>query len=104
MNKGRKLFYVLLFLGVLSCAVFWRVPANKYEWMRTDPVVGDAPAHLPDDPDAAVPLVVFALPALIVAILSLLNAVFRLQGEIRTLAICFSAALVLVVIVKFKIQ
>ena len=98
--NGRRVFYLLLVLGVLACIVFWRVPANKYEWMRTDPVVGDPSAQLPIDEDSWVPLAYFAIAPLVIAVLSLVNAV-RLRSTMRLAAIGFSALLLLVVIVKF---
>jgi hypothetical protein len=97
----RGLFYVLLVVGVLAAALFWRMPANKYEWMQTDPVVGNPSATLPEDPDALFPLVLFAIPPLAVALASLLLGGLWLRGRTRVAAIGFSVILVVVVIAKF---
>jgi hypothetical protein len=100
----RGLFYVLVVVGVLATAVFWRMPANKYEWMRDDPVIGDPSATLPEDPDALFPLVLFAVPPLVVAAATLLYGGIWLRGRTRLAALGFSLILVLVVIAKFAIS
>jgi hypothetical protein len=104
MISGPRLFYILLILGLVSCAVFWRIPGNKYEWMRNDPVVGSASTRLPRDPDSWAPLAFFAIPPLIVAVVNLVNAAMRLRGTMKTLAMAFSLLLLILVLLKFGIS
>lgn len=103
MFSGRALFFSLFILGVMACWIFWEIPGNQYEWMQSDPVVGDPSARLPEDPDAWETLVLFAVPPLVIALANLANALLRLQATLKILAIGFSVILLMVVIVKLSV-
>lgn len=104
MPNGRRFFYILVILGIASTTVFWQLPANKYEWMKSDPVVGSPSAKLPQDPDAFATLVLYALPPVAFASATLLLAAMRLRGGTRVTAICFGLLVLAVVAVKFQLS
>ncbi len=101
MTRGSKLFCLLLVLGTISCAVFWKIPVNKYEWMRTDPVVGTPSTRLPIDQDSWMPLTLFAIPVVVISILNSANAILRLRGRAKVLALAFSLLMLVEVAAKF---
>jgi hypothetical protein len=100
--KGYKFLYFTVVMGAISCAVFWTMPGNKYEWMRTDPVVGNPSVRLPADPDYWVPLAFFAFPVLAISLANLAMAIRRLRGAAQLFAIGFSLFLLGVLVVKFR--
>jgi hypothetical protein len=102
MKGGPKLFYMFLIPGVASCVILWIIPGNKYEWMRTDPAVGTPGSQLPIDPDSGATFAIIAIPAVVIAVVNLANAILRLQGAVRVLAVAFSLLLLVMVYVKFQ--
>jgi hypothetical protein len=102
MKRGHKLFYVFLILGVASCVILWIIPGNRYEWMRTDPAVGTSGSQLPIDPDSGATTAIIAIPAVVIATVNLANAILRLKGAVRVLAVGFSLFLLVMVYVKFQ--
>jgi len=101
---SNKLFYFLAVLGIIACVALWRAPGNKYEWMRTDPVLGQRAAKLPVDQDAWLLPTLFAIPVVAVAAGILALAIFRLRGRRRAASIGFSVALIVAVIAKFAVS
>jgi len=102
MKRGIKLFYSSLILGIVSSLVLWAVPQNKYEWMRMDPAVGTHGSQVPIDLDSRATLAIIATPAVMIALVNLANAILRLQGALRVLAIGFSVLLLVMVYAKFQ--
>jgi hypothetical protein len=93
MINGRRLFYLFLVLGLISWVALWIAPSNEYEWMRSDPVVGNPAAQLPVDEDAAAVIAILSVPVILSALIIFALAGWGLRGRLRLVAIGFGAVL-----------
>ena len=93
MINARRLFYLLVVLGTISCAALWVAPANEYEWMRGDAAFGNAAAPLPVDEDAAAVIAILSVPVILSAFVVFALAGWGLRGRLRLVAIAFGVLL-----------
>jgi len=93
-ERSKRLITLLLYLfGAVCLAVLLLVPANEYGWMA-----GETPgAALPEDPDAAMRIGIFAAPAVLAAlvILAASFAFWKKRGRLAALAYAVLVAVAL---------